>query len=212
MRMPPTTAGRLFPNRSGRSITRFFPIGNLRVPERLPACRTRGCRRKCGSRRRPEAEPDLCRHPRCGHRSGRVPRHPCRLPAVAGSPERSGAWPTGRCAAPSRSAMRAGCSTTRTAPTRADTRATRTPVENRRITTARPGPGRFPRFFARPGPWSTEGPAEPPPLNWLASASGLLDRGCAGQVPEILDGDFPPPTARLRCPRPGAPASCCGSG
>ena len=28
-------------------------------------------------------------------------------------------------------------------------------------------------------------------LDWLASAAGLLSKGCIGHVPEILDGDFP---------------------
>lgn len=28
-------------------------------------------------------------------------------------------------------------------------------------------------------------------LAWLSSSSLLLNSGCAGQIPEILDGDFP---------------------
>ena len=28
-------------------------------------------------------------------------------------------------------------------------------------------------------------------LAWLASSTALIDHGCAGHVPEILDGDFP---------------------
>ena len=33
--------------------------------------------------------------------------------------------------------------------------------------------------------------SRPTALAWLASAVGLLERGCVGHIPEILDGDFP---------------------
>ena len=36
-------------------------------------------------------------------------------------------------------------------------------------------------------------------LSWLSSSMGLINTGCLGQVPEIVDGDFRPCATGLRC-------------
>ena len=72
------------------------------------------------------------------------------------------------------------------------TKATRTHAASRPITTARRGRGHFPTFAKR---WRAHGVFRRKPWRrpeaYLGSAEKLMNEGCLGQIPEILDGDAP---------------------
>ena len=61
---------------------------------------------------------------------------------------------------------------------------------SRLIIMERPGHGFFP-LFARRGLMCTDTKVKDTALSLLSSAVELINYGCTGHIPEILDGDYP---------------------